>query len=554
MVVQPVHEYAMSFQDYSNPFHFCTHLGTDYGPLGPAAGQVSWKQGHVCVDLGPVDQAGMWHSLDGLAQEKDRWLDFTKCYPNVRDDFQPVCVGMTVGVKGEGSLKLELRSPDGRILWWATKDLLTHDRWEELTFSWSPDDLRRVKFLNWVAEPGAHLCVDYVRLCIEMPEHMPFAQQVFLQSYAKLARCWEPGAGLVRDRAHWPAGTCDSVPVSGLFCLATSAAAKMGLVKPAVAERILGKIFATVSKIPRAKGLLPCFVHRAGGQYKIREGTEYGTLDTSIYYHSMFLAAQMLWDGKTLAGLTKAVREIRFDDLRDADGYVLHGLEDDGRTPVDASWRDWGGETALVLLLERMVMGEEARLKMDRSGRVRDGVGYIAEIQSLFYPDFSFNEPDAITGVNWLDARRELLAEQKAYVRSKWKGSAAADCGFYGLSAGEGLPGTGYVTNGTKSPGKLGLIHPHYMLMSGALEYDPSAVYGVLEAMRARRLFPPWGMVENFNKGLDEYLPMLGSLNGAYECIAAYHLWARESGRPDQIYRAAESCPLLFEAARAFYP
>ena len=72
--------------------------------------------------------------------------------------------------------------------------------------------------------------------------------------------------------------------------------------------------------------------------------------------------------------------------------------------------------------------------------------------------------------------------------------------------------------------------------------------------MAARQLLPPWGMVENFTKDLDEYLPMLGSLNGAYECIAAYHLWAKQSGRPDQIYRAAESCPLLFEAVRAFYP
>ena len=201
-----------------------------------------------------------------------------------------------------------------------------------------------------------------------MPEGVPFPQQVFLQSYAKLARCWEPGAGLVRDRAHWPAGTCDSVPASGLFCLATSAAAKMGLVKPAVAERVLGKIHATVSKVPRAKGLLPCFVQKTGGQYRIREGTEYSTLDTSVYYHSMFLAAQMLWDGKTLAGLTKAVREIEFDHLRDSQGYVLHGLQDDGQTPLDASWRDWGGETALVLLLEHMVMGENARLKMDRVG------------------------------------------------------------------------------------------------------------------------------------------------------------------------------------------
>ncbi|NLE11497.1 MAG: hypothetical protein GX630_08295 [Actinobacteria bacterium] len=554
MVLQPVHEYSTSFQDYSNPFHFCTHLGTDYGPLGPDAGQISWKKGQVCIDLGPTEMAGMWHSLEGLAHEKDRWLDFMKCYPNVRDDFQPVCVGMTVGVRGQGSLKFELRSPDARILWWATEDLSTDDRWEELSFSWMPADLRKVKFLNWVAEPGARLCIDYVRLVLEMPADVPFPQEVFLRSYAKLARCWEPGSGLVRDRAHWPAGACDSIPVSGLFCLATSTAAKMGLVKTAVAERILGKIYALVSKVPRAKGLLPCFVQKTGSQYKIREGTEYSTFDTSVYYHSMFLAAQMLWDGKTLAGLTKAVREIEFDELRDSQGYILHGLLDDGVTPATVSWREWGGETALVLLLEHMVLGEAAQLQMEGGGKVNGGVGYVAELQSLFYPDFSFNETDAVSGVNWLTARRELLAEQKSYVSSKWKRSAAAGAGLYGLSAGEGPRGGGYVVNGTKSSGRAGVIHPHYMVMSGALEYDPMVVYRALEAMESRGLFPPWGMVESFSKDLDEYLPMIGSLSAAYECIASHHLWAKQSGRPDQIYRACESCPLLFEAVRAFYP
>lgn len=554
MVLQPVHEYSLSFQDYSNPFHFCTHLGTDYGPLGPDTGQVFWKKGQVCVEPGPTETAGMWHSLDGLIQEKDRWLDFTKCYPNVRDDYQPVCVGMVMGVKGDGSLKIELRSPEGRILWWGTKDLATRDRHEELTFSWSPSDLRKVKLLNWAGGPGSRFCVDYVRLEIETPAEVPFPVQVFLRSYAKLARCWEPGAGLVRDRAHWPAGACDSIPVSGLFCLATSAAAKMGLVKPAFAERMLAKTHALVSKVQRASGLLPHFVEKSGSQYKIRPGSEYSTLGTSIYYHSMFLAAQMLWDGKTLAGLTKAVREVEFDRLRDPQGYVLRGLREDGSTPLDGSWRDWGGETALVLMLERMALGEAARLQMEGSGRVRDGVGYVAEIQSLFYADFSFNEPDAVTGVNWLAARRDLLAEQKTYFRNRWKGCAAATAGFYGLSAGEGERGAGYVVSGSKSSGKARIIHPHYVLMSAALEFDPAVAYGLLQSMETRGLFPPWGLVENFTKDLDEYLPLIGSQNAAFECVAAYHLWAKQSGRPDQIYRASESCPLLFEAVRAFYP
>ena len=47
----------------------------------------------------------------------------------------------------------------------------------------------------------------------------------------------------------------------------------------------------------------------------------------------MLFAAQLIWDGKTLAGVIKAVREVEFDRLRDAEGYVLTGLKADGRTP-----------------------------------------------------------------------------------------------------------------------------------------------------------------------------------------------------------------------------
>jgi hypothetical protein len=380
-----------------------------------------------------------------------------------------------------------------------------------------------------------------------------FAQRVFLLSYSKLARLYSRGDGTVRDRSHWPAGEFDSIPASGLFCLASCAASKMGVVKPAFAEWTLRKTHAAVANVPRAKGLLPHFVQKQGGKYRIRAGTEYSSIGTSLYYHSMLLAAQMIWDGKTLASLVTAVKEIEFDQFRDANGYALHGFETDGQTPLAASWRDWGGETALVLLLERMALGDGARLQMDRSGEVRDGIGFIAEIQSLFYPDFYLDEPDAVTGVNWLKARRDLLAEQKSYFPTRWKGSAAAALGLYGLSAGEGPRGVGYVANGTRTPGKVDLIHPHYVLMSGALEPNPETVYGVLGTMEAKGLLTPWGMVENFTKDL-EYLPMLGSLNAAFECISAYHLWAKKTGETDHIYGAAEGCPLLWEATRAFYP
>ena len=108
-----------------------------------------------------------------------------------------------------------------------------------------------------------------------------------------------------------------------------------------------------------------------------------------------------------------------------------------------------------------------------------------------------------VTGVDWLSARRALLAEQKAYFAEKWPKSAAAKLGFYGLSAGAGPRGEGLVVNGTGSAGKIELIHPHYVLLSGAIDPKPASVYRVLADMEAHGLLPPWGMVENFDKDLN---------------------------------------------------
>ncbi len=65
---------------------------------------------------------------------------------------------------------------------------------------------------------------------------------------------------------------------------------------------------------------------------------------------------------------------------------------------------------------------------------------------------------------------------------------------------------------------------------------------------------PPWGLVENFTCDLGEYLPAPGSLNAAFECLAAYHLAARTAGSPDRVYDAARTCEATKRAVAVFYP
>jgi hypothetical protein len=276
-------------------------------------------------------------------------------------------------------------------------------------------------------------------------------------------------------------------------------------------------------------------------------------VDTSLYFHGMLLASQMLGDAETQSDLLGEVRAIRFDRFRDSEGMILHGLREDGQTSLGWSWGDWGGEQALVVLLERLSERQPTPPRVNRSGKVPGGIGFIAEVQSLFYPQFNSPEPDALTGVNWLQARRALLDEQRQYFVKNKPDSEAAKLGLYGLSAGEAFRSRGYVVNGSQFPG-ADLIHPHYLMMSGQLR-KPDETYKLLQAMESRGLMPPWGLVENVRASdLGEYSPLVGSLNAAFECLGAYHLGAKALGRPDYVYEASRDSPALARAVETFYP
>ncbi|HTK75255.1 MAG TPA: hypothetical protein VL371_08355 [Gemmataceae bacterium] len=558
IVYQPVQEYftpiaggpAGDVRDYTSLY---THVGTDFGRMGPGESRLGWNAGQATVaDLNGAGWTGVWHSLAGLNRERTEALDFGHCYPAcISPRYQPRCIGVQIRAQGTGSLTLELKAADESKLW--TKELtLTGGPASDYVLPLDPADLPQpVKLLNWVAGPGAQLSVDGLGLVVEYPP-MSFAERVFLLSYAKLARNYAPAAGLVRDQQHRPAGAFDALPASGMFALATAAAWRMGMVDKPAAEQILHDLHKTVSTLPRAVGLLPHFVRRERGQYRLHPGTEYSTIDTSLYYHSMLLAAQMLEDEATRNAVLANIKSIRFEFLRDHDDRITHGLREDGKTPLGWSWGDWGGETALVVLLERLAERPNLKVPRMRAGKIPGGIGFIGEVQSLFYPQFGADVPDALSGVNWLHARRDLLEEQMSYFSSHQPQAEVAKLKLYGLSAGEAHRCRGYVANGTRYQ-TANVIHPHYMLMSAQLR-GPDDSYELLRRMESRGLMPPWGLVENVTPDLTEYAPMLGSLNAAFECLGAYHLAVQTLNRPDNIYQAALDCPPLARAIETFYP
>ena len=447
---------------------------------------------------------------------------------------------------------MQLKSPDGRTLWWATEEVPLGSEWHELRFSWDPAGLREVKSLHWTAEPGALMHLDSLCLDIQMPE-VSLEEELFLVSYGKLARLYSPERGTVSERAPRRAGDRASVAASGLFCLATSVACRLGLVKHAQAEQILHKVHASVADLPTMGGLLPAAVWLQGEKLAPCGDTLFSTVGTSVYYHGMLLAAQLLWDGRTLAGLVSAVREIDITRLRDAKGRVVSGLQAENGRPPEDSLCDWGGETVLALLLEHMATGSIRTPSLNGTGNVPGGTGLSAEWPGLFYADFSTGDADSVTRVDWLAARRAHLQEQLAYFARKHPRSVAADLGLYGLSMGEDPHGEEVIEGGTRTRARQELIRPYYILMSSPAGQDPEAALEVMRTLKAQGLVHPWGIVSAFTRDL-ELLPLIGSFSAALECLAAYHLLAGVRREPDLIYTAVEDCGLLREAIRSFYP
>lgn len=537
-----------------NPFVAYTHLGTDFGFHGPGERFITWQQHRVCLSLeNNTDWAGMWHSLAGQASDAQAVFDFKKAYPAfIVPGCQPVVNALVVRATGKGLLKFEIKRPDQSLLW---SESVPVDDAEPRPVSvpLSPAQLRDCKFLNWTAEPGSDLSVSSLQFGMQLPA-VTFDRYVVLASYAKMARCYTPGYGLLRDRAHVRSGDFDSVPASGLFALASAAACQedTGFITLDQARTILHEVETSIAAIPKGKGLLPHFVRRVGGVPRIHPGTEFSTVDTALCYQSLLLAAEMLDERDTKARVLSAIRAIDFDGLVLDDGAISHGVKDDGQTMIPFGWRDWGGETAMVMLLKRLAGGSPNVEAMQQTGRPWQGTGFIAEIQSLFYPDFDHDVPDAVSRVNWKQARLDVLQAQKNYFPKQKPDSRASTDGIFGLSAGEGAYGTSYEVGGTDLPQQR-LIHPHYILMSATLG-DPAETYTLLNRMEHAGWFTPWGMVENIAADGSSYLPMISSLNAGFETLGAYHLLAKSRKTDDAIYKASNDCEELRAAMKLFYP
>lgn len=555
-VWQPVTDYSISFPGDRpdaapaiNPFDHFTHFGTDFGWMGPGQGRLDARAGAIRTRA-EGEWTGAWHSLAGLAVESRRQFDPTDV--TGLGGPAPVRAGVvavTVDVRGQGELRVELADAGKMVRWTRTVTLVSGEKTRH-RFEVSATELGLLKFFNWVAEPGSAVEVSAIGFEVKRPE-MAEEEWLLRISLGKLRRCHDPEGGLTRDRAHLPAGVFDSVSSSGLHALASAAAAAEGILER---ERVVGEIRRTTRAflgMPKAAGFLPHFTRRdPEGLPQVHPGTEFSTVDTAIALHSLRLAAAVLDLPDVADAVSALVSDLNFDPVTDAEGWIGHGFQQDGSTPLASQWRDWGGETALVLALEGMVPGREPRGRMQPGGEVFRGVQFIAEIQSLFYPDFDRETPDLQGGTVWPEVRRGLLERHMRYVPEQWPESAAAREGIFGLSGGEaGMPGAGYTANGVDVAG-IRWLHPHAMVMGLALSGRSGFSDAIRRIDKAGLLFPQ-GLPENIEIGLQLHNPMQGSLNAGFEALATYHGWRR--GGVDVIDDACRRDPLLRAGIRRFW-
>jgi len=537
-----------------NPFLSYTSIGTDFGFVGPAEKSIGWRKGQIGLSLGggSDEWAGMWHSLSRLARMKDFTMDFTAPYPSqILPEFQPRITGLRAVVRGKGGFKIDLADTDNKVLWSSVRQI-ANDSFSKELYDLPTDSLQKVKTLTWIAEPGSELDIERIEFRMETPD-MPMEQWWFLASYVKALTCYSTATGLVRDRAHIDDGSFDSMASTGLFCLATAAASGEGIVSKNFASQVLHHAHEVSKDLRGPFGLLPHFVNKdETGKLVRHEGTEYSTIDTTLFDLSLIISAKMLGEDELLEQLLAQAKQVKFKELVNDKGRVSHGVEADGKTIIPFDWYDWGGESALVLVMLRLSDGQ-ATATMSQAHRPHQGTGFISEIQSLLFGEFDSEAIDALSGANWKEVRKSVLRDQKSYTSSKLADRELSYSWLYGFSAGEQKRGLGYAVGGVDLEDQM-LVHPHYILMAAAVDDNPDEVRKTMKLLEKKRIFTPLGMVENVSLRTGEKLPMIGSLNACFEALGAYHFIKKTSDQPNRIYEASSGIHDLNNALKIFYP
>ena len=540
--VQPVDSFDWPLA--SGSYRHYSRLAAARGAMGGGSAYLVTIEGgalHLAAD--PGSWAGAWFSLAGDAAE-NRILDLDSALPGwVLGTLQVTVTSWSLRVKGQGTLKIELKDAQDQVL----------QSWIEPVDN--PDfvllarpfasGLGAAKLFNLVAEGGSDLAVDEVAFSSAVPVLTPL-RYAFVGSYAQLLRGLDEASGLVRDHAQFPSGDFDSVPAMGLVALGLAMAADLGVVAQPDATAQASHVIDVLLALPAEPqtGWLPHWLHNGG----VHPSSEYSTVDTAIAYLASIQSANILGLSTRREALRAKIDALDFAAVTSAQGQISHGITQAGGV-IPFYWDGWGGETALVEILRAYRDPTLPLLNTTRTPPAYCGRGFIVELGALFFEALGAATAGSDRwGVNWADERRQhLLAQLGAAGNAAIFGASPVEIVSDGgetryLEAGVGTP----TCEAVQGDGVYGSPWwaPHYMAMSASLDLDRGCSSAA--ELRARGLMPPLAgpaesILTSASGSTERWHSVQTSWNAALNALGYYHALVRAEGRPDAVYAVPAS-------------
>jgi hypothetical protein len=495
--------------------------------------------------------------------DEPRMLDFEHALPEpISGAFQLKVTGLQLKLKGKGSLRIELKSlrdgagvPAGEHMrhTFVFQQIDSAD-YTTLTTQF-PTQLGPLKFLNVVADAPSDLTIDDLSLVTETQNLDPL-RYAFLCAYAQLLRCYDPATGCTRDHGQLPAGQFDCVPIMGGQALAAACAFRLGVIAEKDAVSLAQKSIDALLAIPRHEsGLLPHWLERG----KRHPCSEISTVDSATALLSAIQAAGILKLSSRLEALRRVVDAIDFAAVTTTGGEISHGFSKDG-TLLPNTWREWGGETALVSLLKSYQNPAGTEPVCKHTPPHYNGVGFIIELGALLIPHLGAEGAGSDKwGVNWNTERRRHYNAQQLHRDSPF-GVA--------FSAAEVVAGEEDRLAGMTRYGVFGLAEPkldggrmwytpHYRFMTASL--DINGTEKLFDRFRKAGLLSPLsGPAESILINADGTVARWHSaeiaLNAWFSVMGAYHAICRRDGLVDDVYQTATTDPRLRAAIGTMFP
>lgn len=433
----------------------------------------------------------------------------------IHDDFQARLIAVEIELlDGDGMLKVELKDCSNTMIFESIQPISGSG---VVCFDVNPDELDRVKILNWIVHHQGYAVVSEVRLIVDIPD-MNWQTAGFLFSYAQLLQTFDPESGFVRDRTEWPVKDFAAVQSMGTVALSTALASKLRFVRHHEASNIIQSIKdAILYDLPRCNGLLPHFVeyNEIHSEWQIvpddndPDKTEWSTIDTLIAAIGTLLACQII--GIETSELENLVSEIDWDRLTSNNSFpVSHGYAFSCPVePLETRWDTFGSESFLVALTYAAA-NEEIPLITYVEPITWNGSGFIDEMAALFFPMTGFD----YWNNDWSEFRSNAFSDQRNYFNQypDTPYLPYTELELFGVSATEvpepwlfdeeiiiyhgwGIGGRIPADDGFSMMG-YPILAPHYVSMVSKEFPDESEQ--VFTYLMAHNIFSPMNQVESF--------------------------------------------------------